>query len=1098
MFKSGITTIVISIFFCCCNASKKEKFTLLPASSTGIAFTNLLTEKKGLNILYYLYYYNGAGVSAGDINNDGYPDLFFSSNTYGGNKLYVNKGNFTFEDITEKAGVAGTSDWCTGATMADVNGDGLLDIYVVAVAGDFGLSGRNALYINRGNLTFTEQAVEVGLGQSALGTQAAFFDYDRDGDLDCYLLNHSKRPHANLVPASNRTKPDSVKGDKLLRNNLVESGKLSFVDVSNYAGIYQSTLGYGLGIAVADFDNNGWDDIYIGNDFHENDYYYLNNGNGTFSEKGSDYFGHFSRFSMGNDAADINNDGLTDLINVDMLPPDEKTLKTYGSDENLNSYLTKIVGNGYSHQVSRNCIQKNRGNAGFGDLALMGDAFATDWSWCPLLADFDNDGFTDLFVSSGIVKRPVDLDYVMFVSALSQQKGMDQTDAYDEEAIDKMPDGAVHPFVFKGNGDFGFKEESKDWGLGKLKGYYNGAAYADLDNDGDLDMVINSIGEKAIILKNNTTGSNFLKLQLEGSSPNTKGMGAKAYLFTDGKVQYKQVMATRGFLSSSETLLHFGLGHKERVDSLYIVWPNQRYQTIYNPGKNQLLRINEKNATGTFHFQDLFNPVNEPFEDITASAGINWKHSENPFLDFDRQYLIPHLQSNRGPKLCVADVNGDGLEDFYVCGASGPSGMLMLQTQSGTFVPGNNAQFAQNSASEEIDALFFDADNDGDKDLYVASGGYQYDDENPLLLDHLYFNDGKGNFSEVKGSLSPIAKNKSCIAVADIDNDKDLDLFVGCMAPAGRYGFHQTSYFLINDGKGTLNKVIPLPVSANETGMITSALIMDADKDMRPDLIVAGEWMPVTIYLNKQNGWMQQPIAESRGLWQTLSIADVNKDGNPDLLAGNWGLNSKLTAGKDGPLKMYVHDFDKNGREEQIMAYTIGGKEYTFFAKDELEKAIPSLKKGYLTHKEVAGETVQYLFYNLFKDYREWKAETLASSLFLNQGNGSFSRSDLPQNWQVAPLFTFLPFQDGKTIAAGGNFYGVMPYEGRYDAMLFSSFDFSSNPMKPLFSGQISGLRGEVRDAKWIKVKNKEALLIARNNMPLQMYQLTNPSKKLK
>lgn len=1076
---------IVVTFISGCNAKEKGLFSSIEASKSGIDFTNKLTVKPGLNILYYLYYYNGAGVAAGDINNDGLTDLYFSSNSKSANKLYLNKGNLQFEDITEKAGVAGISDWCTGVTMADVNGDGLLDIYTVAVAGDFGLVGRNALYINQGDLTFKDQASEAGLGFSALGTQAAFFDYDHDGDLDCYLLNHSKRPHANLVPSSNRLKPDSIKGDKLLRNTLVETGQLTFIDVSAEAGIYRSTLGYGLGISVADFNNDGWEDIYIGNDFHENDYFYLNNGNGTFSEKGNEYFGHFSRFSMGNDAADMNNDGNIDLISVDMLPPDEKTLKTYGSDENLNSYLTKIVANGYGHQVSRNCIQRNMGKGGFSDVAFMGNAFATDWSWCPLLADFDNDGLTDLFVSSGIVKRPVDLDYVMYVSALSQQKGMDMTDAYDAEAIAKMPDGATHPFFFKGDGKFGFKDVSPDWGTGKMKGYFNGSAYADLDNDGDLDMVINSIDANATLLQNNSTAKSFIRVKFQGDSKNTHGVGAKAILFSRGSTQFRQLMPTRGFQSASEPIVHFGLGDSTQIDSLLIVWPDQRVQVIKKPSINSVLQVKQKDALDTFNLITPFELPAAPYEDITASSGIKWSHRENEFIDFNRQYLIPHMQSTRGPKVCVADVNGDALEDFYVCGAMNQPGQLMLQTAGGKFVQGNNAAFTNNASAEEIDAVFFDADGDGDNDLYVASGGYQHDDGDTVLSDHMYFNNGKGIFSERKGALPSLLTNKSCVAVADIDADKDLDVFVGNLAPAGRYGFYQPSVLLINDGKGNMGLSKSLPKTENESGMITCALFTDINNDMLPDLVVAGEWMPITIYLNQKGTWKKDVIPGSSGLWQTLSLADVNHDGKQDLLAGNWGLNSKLASGKDGPLKMYVHDFDKNGREEQIVAYTINGKEYTFLAKDELERALPVLKKGYLTYNEVAGQTVQYMFYDLFKDYREWKAETLASSAFINIGNGSYTKQQLPAEWQLAPVFALSVSPDGKTITAGGNFYGVMPYEGRYDAMLVSAFRFGKTTASTTFVGSMPRITGEVRDAKWITVQNEKAMLIARNNLPL-------------
>lgn len=1076
--------IVLCAAFSACRG-KTATFQQVKSSSTHIGFTNTLYKAPLFNILYYLYYYNGAGVAAGDINNDGLCDLYFTANHPSGNKLYINKGGFEFEDITEKAGVAGNNEWSTGATMADVNGDGLLDIYVCAVSNQFGLQGGNELFLNKGNGTFSPVAEAWGLRFSGLCTQAAFFDYDHDGDLDLYLLNHSKKPHANIVDTSNRHKYDSIAGDRIYRHDVV-NGAIKFTDVSKEAGIYQSNLGYGLGLAIADFNNDGWEDIYVGNDFHENDYYYLNNGNGSFTEAGAKHFRYYSRFSMGNDAADFNNDGQIDVISVDMLPPDEKTMKTYGSDENPNNYKVKLGLNGYQNQYSRNCLQRNNGNGeSFSEMALLSGVQATDWSWCPLFADFDNDGLKDLFVSSGIVKRPVDLDYVQFVSSMQANKGLENTDRFDEETIAKMPDGSCHPFFFKGSSSNAFEDVSNDWGTGGMKGYFNGAAYADLDNDGDLDMVMNSINAEAVVLKNNSPTKGFLRIKMEGENGNRQGVGAKAWVFTKAGKQFQQLMPTRGFQSASEPILHFGLGDSSTVDSMLIVWPDQRLQVIKNPVVNSVLIVKQKEAAGSFSHTSWFPAQPPPFVDITAQSGINWSHRENDFVDFNRQYLIPHIQSNRGPKVAVSDVNGDGLEDFFVCGAFNQPGQLMLQTPSGSFVPGDAKAFMANAQAEGVDAVFFDADGDGDMDLYVATGGYQVDDGQAALNDHLYFNDGKGLFSERTGSLPPLLTNKSCVAIADIDGDNDLDVFVGSLSHPGRYGFYQPSSLLLNDGKGNMTLSKALPQEENESGMVTAALFTDINNDKLPDLVVAGEWMPVTFYLNNKGNWKKETISGSSGLWQSLSLADLNGDGKQDLLAGNWGLNSKLASGKDGPLKMYVKDFDKNGREEQIVAYTLKGKEYTFLAKDELERALPVLKKAYLSYGEVAGETVQYMFYDLFKDYREWKAETLASMTFINQSNGSFEKQQLPREWQLAPVFALTSSPDGKTITAGGNFYGVVPYEGRYDGLLVSNYRFGNEAGDAAFAGSMPSISGEVRDAKWITVKNEKMMLLARNNLPL-------------
>lgn len=1071
-------------FFTSCKQDKKM-FDSLPSSRTNISFINKPEKKKLFSILYYLYYYNGGGVSTGDINNDGLPDIYFTANSKGSNKLYLNKGNFQFEDITDKAGVQGSSDWCTGSTMADVNGDGLLDIYVSSVSNKYGLQGRNELFINNGNGTFTEKAKEYGLNTSLFTTQSVFFDYDHDGDLDCFLLNQSHHPHANIVDTSNRHKYDSLSGDRLFRNDVNTTGR--FTDVSAQAGIYQSNLGYGLGISVADFNNDGWEDIYIGNDFHENDYYYINQGNGTFRDEGTKAFGHYSRFSMGNDAADYNNDGMIDLITVDMLPPDEKNMKTYGSDENWDMYRQKITNKGYQDQVSRNCLQKNNENGTrFTDEGLMAGVSATDWSWCPLFADFDNDGRKDLFISSGIVKRPVDLDYIVYASAL-KNKGMDATDKYDEDAIHAMPDGSSHPFLFKNEGSV-FKDISNDWGTGKLKGYFNGAAYADLDNDGNLDLVINCLDAPAVILKNNAPKKNFISLSFKGDSLNTSGIGTKAYLFTKNgtdsyRMQYQQLMLTRGFQSSSDTRLHFGLDSLQTIDSILIVWPNQKYELIRNVAANQQLTVTQKNATGDFNFTAFFPPVQPLMKDISSEIKCNWVHKENGFVDFNFQYLIPHVESTRGPKIAVGDVNKDGLDDFYVCGAVGQAGCLMLQTREGDFLQADSALFNKAIASEEVDAVFFDANNDGYLDLYVAAGGNEYGNGDPRLADRLYLNDGKGHYKPAPESLPKLLTNKSTISVADIDKDGDMDIFVGVLADANKFGIPQSSYLLVNDGKGNFKQADTSKINLDKIGIVTSSSFADINNDGWPDLIVCGEWMPLKIFLNHNGVFTENDLPASTGLWQTVCATDVNGDGYADILAGNWGHNSKLWAGKNGPLKLYLKDFDNNGSLEQVLCYTIDGKQYTFLGKDELERALPVLKKAYLTYSEVAGKDVRYMFYDLFKDYTELTAQTLSSSCFINDGKGGFTQMELPDDLQLAPVFSFLPMN--KYFLAVGNFYGVIPYEGRYDALLPTIFSYQQ---KNKFSVQASlaDLPGEYRDAKWIKTAGGEKMLIlARNNGPL-------------
>ena len=1085
--------LLAPLLFISCH-QKQTLFTNLPADKTNIHFENKLENKHLFNILYYLYYYNGGGVATGDINNDGLPDIYFTANSKGNNKLYLNKGNFKFEDVTEKAGVAGTADWCTGATMADINGDGFLDIYVSAVSSTYGLKGHNELFINNGNGTFTESAAKYGLDFSGYTTQTAFFDYDHDGDLDCYILNQSQHPHANIVDTVNRHKIDSLAGDRLYRNDINTSGK--FTNVTTQAGIYESNLGYGLGLGIADINNDGWDDIYIGNDFHENDYYYVNNGNGTFSESGAKHFNHYSRFSMGNDIADYNNDGQLDIITVDMLPSDEKILKTYGSDENLDIYKVKLQLRGYQNQYSKNCLQRNNGNGNsFSETSLISGVSATDWSWAPLFADFDNDGNKDLFITSGIVKRPVDLDYVRFVSDLHVQKGMDKTDKYDDEAISAMPDGSSHPYLYKGDGKLNFKDVSDAWGTGKMKGYFNGASYADLDNDGNLDLVINCINAPAIILQNNAPKKNYLSISFKGDAGfNTFGIGAKAYVFQNGRMQYQQMMLTRGFMSSCDTRLHFGLDSLAKVDSVLIVWPDQKYQVIKGPPANRQMIVTQKDAIPGFKYESFFPPAPEIVQNISPEIKLDWKHKENDFVDFNVQYLIPHEESTRGPKLAVGDINNDGLDDFFVCGAKLQPGCLMVQTKDGKFIKTDEELFSKSDSCEDVDAVFFDANKDGFQDLYVVSGGNEYWDGNKYLRDRLYLNNGKGHFDLAEKNLPNLLFNKSCVSVADVDKDGDNDLFVGGLVNARTYGYPQSSYLLLNDGNGNFKFADASIINLKDVGMVTSSAFADVNNDGWIDLVIAGEWMPLKIYFNNKGVFKEADIPNSTGLWQSLYATDLNGDGFTDLLAGNWGQNCKLVAGKNGPVKLYIKDFDNNGSVEQVMAYTINGKAYPFLAKDELERALPVLKKAYLTYSEVAGKTVDYMFYDLFKDYKELQAETLSSSYFINDGKGNlsagqagFTRKDLPWELQLTPLFSFV--RSGNSFFAGGNFFGVIPYEGQYDA---SSLLYFNTDNKGAFTQtKILDIKGEVRDLKWLRTaKYGNVLVAAKNNDSLSFYKM--------
>ena len=1097
--KSTIRIAYLGYLFLLCGIlscqNKHKPFIRLTPSQTNIDFTNKLLQKPGFGILYYIYYYNGGGVAAGDVNNDGLTDLYFTANTKGANKLYLNKGDFKFEDVTEKAGVSGTADWCSGVTMADVNGDGFLDLYVSAVSGVHGLQGYNQLYINNRNGTFTDKSEAYGLRFSGLSTQAAFFDYDHDGDLDCYLLNHSQKPHANIVDTSKRRRYDALSGDRLYRNDQKEEN-IVFTDVSAEAGIYQSSLGYGLGISVADLNNDGWEDVYIGNDFHENDYYYVNNGNGTFSERGAEVFGHYSRFSMGNDVADYNNDGHLDVFTADMLPPDEKVLKTYGSDENADIYKIKLMQNGFQSQYSKNCLQRNNGNGqSFSETALLSGVAATDWSWAPLFADFDNDGYKDLFVSSGIVKRPVDLDFVKYVSSLYIQASQQGSDKYDAMALEKMPDGASHPFLFKGTGGDDFDDMSKSWGLDELKGYYTGATYADLDNDGDLDLVANAIDAPAVVLKNNTPKRNYVSLRFLGDGLNHFGVGAKAYLFQKGKIQYQQLMLTRGFQSSTDVRMHFGLDSAAIIDSVLVVWPDARYQVIKGLVPNKQYSIVQKEASGAFNYARFPGHQPELISDISERTTIPWQHKENDFIDFNVQYLIPHAQSTRGPKIAVGDINRDGLDDFYVCGAKGQSGALMQQQRNGGFVAVNTEIFDADVSCEDVDAVFFDANGDSYPDLYVVSGGNEYTGNNPYLLDRLYLNNGKGQFVKSTGALPLIYQNKSCVTNSDIDKDGDLDLFIGVLANAIAYGVPQTSYLLLNDGKGKFTVASENTIALQNIGILTTGVFADLNKDSWPDLVVAGEWMPITVFINNKGRFSKETIPNSTGLWQTLYVDDVNSDGHSDLLGGNWGWNNKFWSGKNGPLRLYVADFDNNGKTEQLVSYTANGVEYPFLGQDEVERPLPLLKKHYLHYADYAGVPMKDVFYGWIDNVSPFTAERLASAVCYGDGKGEFAMHDLHPGLQQAPIFAFQSLKQynvtSASYLAGGNFFDVIPYEGRYDAQALSFFVVKKDGGfdAPRQTG-LDSIKGQVRDMKWLKTLTDSVLIVARNNEKLLVLDL--------
>jgi len=1093
LFRYFIITLFFLFISCQSSIDKLSTdtlFTQIPTEISGITFENNILESEKLHYYKYLYIYIGGGVAAADFNNDGLVDLFFTSNIYH-NKLFLNKGNFEFEDITIKAGIKKRVGFDTGVSIVDINNDGFLDIYINR-AGWFKNEEKlaNMLYINNGDLTFTEQASDYGIADSNRSISSTFFDYDKDGDLDLFISNAPddysiSGKIIDLEKIKNSSKTAELKGSDVLYQN---NGKGFFTDITKSAGI-SPDIGFGLHAQVGDLNNDGWLDIFVSNDFVTPDFAYVNNGDGTFTDARNELFKHLSFYSMGSDIGDINNDGLTDLMVLDMSPEDYIRSKTTMAMMSATKF-DEMIAKDYHHQYMHNALQLNNGNGTYSEISNLAGVAQTDWSWSTLFADFDLDGYNDIYVTNGVYRDVVDRDANNSINEQikSQKEHLKEESFYEFSQM--LPQQKLTNYFFKNNQNLGFENTSKQW-IDAKPTFSNGAVYADLDNDGDLDIVVNNLDENATVLRNNArenTKNNYLQIEFKGSDNNQKGIGTTVNLhLKDRSIQTRQLINNRGYLSSVSNKLHFGLGNITHIPKLEIIWPNGDVQWLENIQSNQLLQLSYKKTPKTPKLAG--GPTKQP---VFLKSAFNFEHKEQAYNDYKKQLLLPHKLSQTGPAFAKADVNNDGLEDLFIGGAHGEPGQLILNLPSGEFKKKNIASFLKDQDFEDVAACFFDADNDGDQDLYVVSGSYEFEENSPFLQDRLYINDGRGNFTKKSTVLPKFHAAGSVVKAGDFDNDGDLDLFVGSRVIPGKYPYNPTSYLLENSNGNFTVATHNIAPELREIGMVTAAEWIDIDNDQDLDLIVTGEWMGIEVFENKQ-GFLSKSdsyktLQTSTGWWNTLKIKDIDKDGDLDIIAGNLGLNSKYHASTEQPFHVYTNDYDNNGVEDIMLTKYYKNKLVPVRGKGCTAQQMPFLKDKIKTYNEFANNDISGILGNTFEASLHHQVTEFRSGIFINNSDKGFSFSPFPIEAQVSPINSIL-FEDidgdgfNDILLAGNNHQSEIETT-RSDAGIGDflkgngsrKFDFISNREIGFFVDK------DIRQMEHIKTTEGQKIIILNNN----------------